>query len=110
MASIAKFMNKSKAWGSEVDIERRRRIIVSLAAYTYEFLNEIIMEDPEFDKMCSEINPSINTGHEVMDKFFREKFDPSTGMWIRDHPELDKLKILYVRLNAQNTLRSKTAN
>ena len=84
--------------------------MVSLAAYTYESLNEIIMDDHEFDKLCREINPSINTGHEVMDKFFREKFDPSTGMWIRDHPELDKLKILYGRLHAQNTLREKNTN
>lgn len=72
--------------------------MLSLAAYAYEMRNDIIMSDPEFDKLCLEINPSIDTGHTILDKFFRDKFDPSTGMWIRDHPELNKVEELYERV------------
>jgi hypothetical protein len=84
-------------WGSPVEKERRRRMMASLAAFAYEFRSEIIMSDHDFDKLCLEIDPSIDTGHPIMDKFFREKFDPSTGMWVRDHPELQKLEAQYER-------------
>lgn len=96
--SVKAFFKKTEStWGSSADKERRRRIKLSLAAFAYEMRNEIIMSDHDFDKLCLEVDPSIDTGHPVMDKFFREKFDPSTGMWIRDHPELTKLEALYER-------------
>jgi hypothetical protein len=71
------------------------RIRLSIAAYAYEFCDNSIMSDAQFDRMCDGIKPSIKTGNKLMDKFFKEKFDPSTGQWIHQHPELDKIKHLY---------------
>jgi hypothetical protein len=85
------------SWGSPIEIERRRRIRVSVAAYAYEILSESIMPDADFDKLCLEINPQINTGNKVLDKFFKEEFDPSTGQWVHTHPEKEKLQIIYDR-------------
>ena len=108
--SVKKFFKSMEAphvsgqWGSPVEKERKRRIMASVAAFAYEFRSQIIMSDHEFDKLCLEIDPSVSTGHEVLDKFFREKFDPSTGMWIRDHPELQKVEALYERVYAKDTV------
>lgn len=33
-----------------------------------------------------------------MDQFFRDKFGPESGQWVRDHPELNKLAALYIRV------------
>ena len=77
------------------EIEVWRRIKLSIAAYAYEFCDNSIMSDAQFDEMCNHINPLIKTGNKVMDKFFKEKFDPSTGQWIHQHPQLDKIKHLY---------------
>jgi len=68
---------------------------VSVAAYAYEILNVSIMSDSEFDSLSQCVNPKIKTGNKKLDKFFSEKFDPSTGMWISSHPELDKIRDLY---------------
>lgn len=104
--NIANFFAK-KVWGSDVEKERHRRIRLSLAAYTYEVHNEIIMPDTDFDKLCLEINRGMDTGRPELDRFFREDFDPSTGMWIHKHPELDKLGAIYDKLYRKNTVRSK---
>jgi hypothetical protein len=85
-------------WGTLVEIERRNRIRASLAAYTYEFQNTSIMSDAEFDNLCKQIDVSVSTDNPRMDKFFREHFQPDTGMWIRKHPELHKLAIIYKRV------------
>lgn len=86
---------------SIVDIERHRRISVALWAYAYEFENVSLVSDAKFDEWCLKVNRSIRTGHDVMDAFFCEGgvFDPCTGMWVHQHPELDKLAQLYARLN-----------
>lgn len=55
------------------------------------------MSDEEFDKLSYKINPSILTGHPVLDKFFQEEFKPYTGSWIHKHPELQKVKETYYR-------------
>lgn len=100
--SVSKFFKSTKTGEKEM----KRRVMVSLAAFAYEIRNEIIMSDSDFDKLCLQIDPSIDTGHEVLDKFFREKFDPSTGMWIRDHPELHKVEALYDRSFSPSAVRT----
>ncbi len=82
-------------WGSVVEKEIRRRIKLSIAAYSYEFCDHSIIDDATFDKMCSEVDLSIDTGSKKLDKWFKKEFDPSTGQWIHKHPELDKIRILY---------------
>jgi hypothetical protein len=85
------------SWGSPIEIERRRRIKASIAAYAYEFLADSIMEDHEFDQLCLEIDTQINTGNRKLDIFFKNEFNPATGYWVHQHPEKEKLKDLYER-------------
>ena len=78
--------------------EIRNRIRLSLASYAYEFHDDSLMTDAEYDKLSREINPNEKTGNELIDRFFREEFMVDSGMWIRRHPELDKLKLIYETL------------
>lgn len=80
-----------------IETERRRRIRLSVFAYAYEFDNTSLISDEEYDKLSRMIDPSIKTGHDVLDKFFETEFEPDTGMWIRKHPELKRVGDLYLR-------------
>lgn len=82
---------------TSIELERRNRIRLSVAAYAYEFDNNSIMSDGEFDQLSKQIDPQVNTQNPLMDKFFREQFSPDTGQWIHKHPELDRLRQLYIR-------------
>lgn len=84
---------------TEIEIERHNRIILLIAAYAYEFLDESWICDYEFDELAKKINPQIETGHKVCDEFFKTEFHPATGSWIHNFPkeELSKLKSLYER-------------
>ena len=75
--------------------EIRNRIKLSVYAYAYEYLNHSVVSDSQFDKLAIEINPSVSTGNETLDKFFKNHFIPDTGMWIHKHPQLDGIKYLY---------------
>lgn len=82
-------------WGRTIEIETRRRIIISIAAYAYEFENNPVVTDRDFDRLAQEINPRLGTCHPVLDEFFASRFTPMTGMWIHDHPELDDVERRY---------------
>jgi hypothetical protein len=56
------------------------------------------MSDGDFDKMSREIDTKMKTGNKVLDLFFATRFEPDTGMWIHQHPHLDKIEALYERL------------
>lgn len=84
-------------WGSRVEKEVWRRIKLSVAAYAYEFKDSQIITDAEFDKMCKQVDVTIDTGNKKMDSYFKKIFDPSTGQWIHRHPELNKIAQLYER-------------
>lgn len=91
-------VNLERFFDDEVETERRNRIRLSLAAYSYEFRDVSIMSDAEFDALSRKIDLTKSTENDMLDKFFREEFEPDTGMWIRKHPELDKLGLLYDRI------------
>lgn len=78
-----------------INPEIKNRIRLSIAAYSYEFKDESIMTDVEFDELSKKIDLSQKTGNRKMDNFFNKHFEPDTGMWIRSHPELKKLEYLY---------------
>ena len=78
-----------------INQEIRNRIRLAVYAYAYEYLNHSIVSDSQFDKLASEIQPSISTGNETLDKFFKDHFMPDTGIWIHKHPQLDGIKYLY---------------
>lgn len=82
---------------SQEAVERQRqiRILLSIAAYSYEYDNHSIVTDAEFDWLANEVIPTIETGNDKMDKFFQKTFSPDTGMWVHYHPEFDKLEKLY---------------
>jgi hypothetical protein len=75
----------------EIAIERSRRIRVSAWAYAYEVESSPIVDDARYDAEAALIRPHMDTGHAVLDKFFREEFAAYTGSWVHRHPELDKL-------------------
>lgn len=56
-------------WGTKVEIERRRRIVISVWAYAYEFENDSLVSDKEFDDECMKVDESISTGNKKFDKF-----------------------------------------
>lgn len=82
---------------TEVEVERRKRIHLTVYAYAYEFWAHSLVTDEEFDKMCLEINTAVSTGSSALDTFFREVFNPHTGMWIHNHPDLVGVERVYTR-------------
>lgn len=91
---------------TDVENERRNRIRLSLFAYAYEYENDSLISDIEYDMISYMIRKDMTTGNELMDKFFRDEFEPHTGQWIHKHPELSKLKAMYfVMKNGQKYIR-----
>ena len=82
-------------WGSKKEIEKRNRILISIYAYSYEFENDSLISDSEYDKLAEEINTKIGTGNRKMDLFFKLNYTPDSGMWIRNHPDLEGLRRIY---------------
>lgn len=96
MSLEAFFSEEDKpVWGTEVEKQTRLRIQLSVYAYSYEMIDVSLISDFKFDQMCKEVKPEIETGNKKLDKFFKTQFDPSTGMWIRNHPELNNIIELY---------------
>lgn len=85
-------------WGTEVEIETKRRVSVSVWAYAYEFLNTAIVPDYKFDEECSKINLFISTTRPDLDSWFTMNFSHATGQWVHNHPEKEKLDKLARRL------------
>ena len=78
-----------------INQEIRNRIILAVAAYAYEYMDDPIMSDTEFDQLALKINPNEKTGNRKLDNFFKKHFMPDTGMWIHKHPEKQKLEFIY---------------
>ena len=79
-----------------VNQEIRNRIRLSVAAYAYEYKDDPIMSDDDFDKLAKKINPEEKTGNRKLDNFFKKEFSADTGMWIHKHPEKNKLEQIYL--------------
>jgi hypothetical protein len=84
-----------KIWGTKIEIERRRRILLSVWAYAYEIENDSLVDDKTFDKECMKVDPSLTTGSRQLDNFFKFQFNPFTGLWIHQHPDLQRIKQIY---------------
>jgi len=84
-------------WGSVVERERHRRIKLSIWAYAYEIENKPLVDDLTFDTECLKSDPAVQTGR--LDDWWQNNFNPSTGMWIHNHPELGGIERLYERWN-----------
>lgn len=109
MVNVEDFMEHViPQWGTEVEQERRNRIKLSIAAYAYEFDNNSIMSDAEFDALSEKINTNIETASDItdpkqkarykdLDSFFSIEYSNYTGQWIHNHPELDLVEKTYRR-------------
>jgi hypothetical protein len=84
-----------KRWGSPIELEVRRRIIISVATYGYEIADKPIFDDHTWDRMAQQVQPRMGTCHPMLDEFFVVHFSPMTGMWIHAHPELEKIQRKY---------------
>jgi hypothetical protein len=105
MASLLDFMepdDDAPAWGTPVEIETRRRIRLSLWAYAYEYKDDPLVSDEIFDKESLLVNLNISTTNAKMDKWFKKNFSPSTGFWIREHPDIEGLERIYNLLRNKN--------
>ena len=63
-----------------INPEIRNRIRLSIAAYAYEFKDDQIMSDAEFDELALKIKPEEKTGNLKLDNFFKKHFQPDTGI------------------------------
>lgn len=88
-----------------VNEEIRNRIRIAIAAWAYEYGDSPIMSDGDYDKLSRQIDLGKKTGNDLMDKFFDDHYHPDTGMWIHEHPEKDKLEILYEKYYKDCPLR-----
>lgn len=86
--------------------ETRLRIRVSVYAWAYEMHDTSLVDDSVFDFLCRQVDLSKQTSRPDMDKWFIENFNPSTGMWVRQHPEPQGLEWIFQLLSARNTLHS----
>lgn len=78
----------------EINYQTRIRIQLAKAAYAYEYSDQPIMTDAEFDTMARQVDLGVDTRRPDLDEFFRKEFSHSTGMWIHKHPDLDKIAAL----------------
>lgn len=77
------------------EYQRWLRIRLSVAAWAYEVHDTSIMSDHEYDRLSLLVDPKVSTGNRKLDTFFRQHFDPSTGVWVLKHPETGKLDQLF---------------
>jgi len=77
------------------ETEIRNRILLSVAAYAYEYEDTSIITDADYDTLAKKIDPNMETGNAMLDIFFREEYTPDSGMWVHKHPQKDRLKKIY---------------
>ena len=82
-------------WGDPIEVEVRSRIQLTIWAYAYEFEAISLVPDAQFDGDAALLDRNFETGNKQLDTFFKNEFNPSTGLWIRRHPELAKIKKIY---------------
>lgn len=80
---------------TQVERETRRRIMLSVWAYAYEFDHTSLVSDHIYDAESRLVDVSILTTRPDLDHFFRTQFMADSGMWIWQHPELEKVERLY---------------
>lgn len=75
--------------------ETRKRVRLTVAAWAYEKHNDPIMSDAEYDQLALSIDLRKTTSRPDLDDWWRENFNPSTGMWVFRHPEVDIVEKAY---------------
>lgn len=80
---------------SIIEQEVKRRIDIAVWAYAYEVMDAPLVDDSVFDLECMFVDLTVRTGNVVMDTFFEQEFNPSTGLWILKHPNIEGVKRIY---------------
>ena len=75
---------------------------MSVAAYAYEYENDSVMSDADYDRLSLLVDTSISTKNRKLDNYFKKRFNPDTGQWIRFHPDKAGLANLYHRYYKEN--------
>ena len=75
--------------------ETNLRIRILMSAWQYENGYEPNLNDSEFDAMCARVDVKKKTSRPDLDIWFKENFNPDTGMWIHSFPEKDRLKKIH---------------
>lgn len=96
------------AWGTTVERETRRRIELTMFAFAYELDATSLVDDAVFDRLAIEVDLSINTTRPDLDAWWRANFQPYTGSWIYRHPELERVRRVYLAFY-KDAARFKTA-
>lgn len=81
-------------WGSPIEVERRRRIRLSVWAYAYEEFDVSLVTDEVFDREAKLVDLKVSTGNRRLDTFFRNHFADYTGQWVLRHPDRPRLHVL----------------
>ena len=96
------------SWGTPVEVERRRRILLALWAYAYERGDQLV-EDHVYDREAYLVDLTVETASDQvkgspqrrrfmkLDRWYRENYVPYSGQWVAGHPERDKLERLHRR-------------
>lgn len=82
--------------------ERRLRIKLLLAAFSYECMDDNFVDDATFDKWNQQVDLSIETGNPKMDAWFKEYWFAPSGLWIHSLPKEEMDKLYQVYLNVVN--------
>lgn len=98
-------LGQGSQWGSPIEVERRRRIHLSVWTYAYEVADAPIVSDDVWDRTAQLVRPQMGTFNLELDEFFATHFSPMTGMWIHNHPELDGIREIYDRYHRQVRVR-----
>jgi hypothetical protein len=72
--------------------------MLSIWAYAYEFESASLVSDAFFDSESKKVDLTITTTRPDMDAWWIMNFTPHSGMWVRNHPELEKLRSRYMAL------------
>lgn len=78
--------------------ETRLRIRVAVYAWAYEMHNDPLVSDAVFDHTARRINLQRSTSRPDLDEWFGNNFNPSTGMWVHQHPDKAGLERIYQML------------
>lgn len=84
-------------------MQKQLRIKLLLYAYAYEIHNDSLVSDAYFDKLCEDVDLEEATDRPDLDEWFKQNFDKSTGMWVHNFPEKDRLEKIY-----QSVIRGRT--
>ncbi len=78
--------------------EKQRRELLTLWAYAYEIMSDSLVPDEVYDREAKKSEKYLPTDNPVLDEWWFNNFDHNTGMWIHNHPALEKIAERYKRL------------